>query len=74
MKTALVTGSTRGIGKAIAEELSQHNYRVVGCSRNQTDIPNHYVCDVTDKEQVREFTSKVKEAYGGIDVLVNNAG
>lgn len=74
MKTAIVTGITRGIGKAIAEELSQHNYRVVGCSRNQTDIPNHYVCDVRDKEQVGEFASKVGEAYGKIDILVNNAG
>jgi NAD(P)-dependent dehydrogenase (short-subunit alcohol dehydrogenase family) len=74
MKTALVTGNTRGIGKALVEELSQHHYRVVGCSRNEANIANHHVCDVSDKEQVREFASKVKETYGRIDVLVNNAG
>lgn len=74
MKTALVTGSNRGIGKAVAEELSQHNYRVVGCSRSQEDIPDHYVCDVADNEQVKEFASKMEGTYGAIDVLVNNAG
>jgi len=74
MKTAIVTGNTRGIGKAISEELSQHDYRVVGCSRNEADIPDHYVCDVSDKEQVREFASKVKETYEPVDLLVNNAG
>lgn len=74
MKTAIVTGNTKGIGKAITEELSQHNYRVVGCSRNQMDIPHHYGCNVSNKEQVREFASKVRELYGGVDLLVNNAG
>jgi len=74
MKTAIVTGNTRGIGKAISEELSQHDYRVVGCSRNEADIPNHYVCDVSNKEQVRKFASQVQETYGAVDLLVNNAG
>ena len=74
MKTAIVTGNTRGIGKAISEELSKHDYKVVGCSRNEEDIPNHYVCDVSNKEQVRKFASQVQETYEVVDLLVNNAG
>jgi len=74
MKTAIVTGNTRGIGKAISEELSKRDYKVVGCSRNKADIPNHYLCDVSNKEQVRKFSSQVQETYGTVDLLVNNAG
>ena len=72
-KIAVVTGGTRGIGKAIAERLSQE-YFVLTCSRSGSTYQRNYACDVTSKEQVKAFAEDVKRRFGGIDILVNNAG
>ena len=79
MKTALVTGSTQGIGKAIAQRLVCEGFRViVHCSsdrekaeRIKDEIGAHMavVCDLSDMQQV----AKIKEKTGAIDVLVLNA-
>ncbi len=88
MKTALITGGTKGIGKAVAQEFLQHGYEVIlNYSRDedsalatQSEFNMQGYCpvlmraDVSDEEQVREMFKEVFRIYGKIDVLVNNAG
>lgn len=89
MKTALVTGASRGIGSAVAVALAQMGYAVVINYRKSKDraenlakvITNSYKvpalavqCDVSDSEQVSKMFSTIKNQLGGVDVLVNNAG
>lgn len=79
MKRALVTGSTQGIGKAIAERLVQSGFEViVHCStdadkaervRKEIGACKAVVCDLSDMEQVADL----KEKTGGVDVLILNA-
>jgi len=83
-KNVLVTGSTRGIGRAIAETLAKAGARVAVVGRDlkkaqeaATAIGNGsqgFACDVTDTSAVTKLVSDVEAAFGSIDVLVNNAG
>jgi len=83
-KTALVTGARRGIGKAIALELSRKGASVAVTDINKEDcqeVVNELEgegialeMDVTDADQVKETMEKTKEELGSIDILVNNAG
>lgn len=87
-KLALVTGASRGIGKACAIELAKAGYDVVINYAGNTDAANAtvneikalgveaeaYKFDVSNQAQVEENISKIIEKYGRIDVLVNNAG
>jgi 3-oxoacyl-[acyl-carrier protein] reductase len=86
-RRAVVTGGSKGLGKAIAAELLAEGARVVICSRNEAELeeaaaelrkPGGTVialrCDVTDAGQVTAFIAESASALGGIDVLVNNAG
>lgn len=83
-KNALVTGSTRGIGRAIAETLSGSGARVavVGRELSRAEeaaaaIGNNskgFAADVSDTAAVAKLVSDVEAAFGGIDILVNNAG
>lgn len=72
MKTAVVTGGTRGIGKAIADQLLQEGYKVAVISASGSD--GSYKCDVSNFEQVKEISEKIIADFGGVDVLINNAG
>ena len=77
-KTAMVTGSGRGIGAAIAALFVEEGARVVGLDRQhgvqaQDGILN-LTTDVTQPEQVSAAVSTALERFGRIDVLVNNAG
>lgn len=88
MKTALVTGGTKGIGKAIAREFLQQGYEVIinYCHDEETALatqgefnaegycPVLMRADVSDEEQVREMFGELFRIYGRLDVLVNNAG
>ncbi|MBB2747496.1 UNVERIFIED_ORG: NAD(P)-dependent dehydrogenase (short-subunit alcohol dehydrogenase family) [Microbispora rosea subsp. rosea] len=67
---AIVTGGASGIGRAVAEELTARGARVAVLDLKDTE----FVCDVTDDVSVRAAVTAVAEAYGRIDVLVNNAG
>ncbi len=69
---AVVTGASRGIGKATAEELSRNGYRVIALSRTPCPVAGveSKTCDVTDPEQVRAAFADIER----IDLLVNNAG
>lgn len=87
-KVALVTGSTRGIGRAVAFELASHGFHVVINGRSvdsdifgairETGVLNQradYVeCDVSDSKRVEKMIDYVIGEFGQIDVLVNNAG
>lgn len=77
-KTAVVTGSGRGIGAAIAALFVEEGARVVGLDR-QHDIQAqdgmlNLTTDVTQPEQVSAAVSTTLERFGRIDVLINNAG
>ncbi len=69
MKTALITGSSSGIGKAIYDILSQNGYKVFGISRKDSDI----VCDL---KEIKTLSVKIKELLKNTDInlLVNCAG
>ena len=83
-RTALVTGSTRGIGKSVAERLHQSGARVAVVGRDgakANDVAGSigenargFACDVSDVASVGTLVSDVESAFGGIDILVNNAG
>jgi len=87
-KIALVTGSSRGIGRAIALEFAREGANVVvNSSKTETEgkkvveeIKNigsdaiYIKCDISKEEQVKEMINKTLEKFGKIDILVNNAG
>lgn len=86
-RAAVITGAGRGIGRAIAEEFAAEGACVVLAARTGGEIKEAataieanggravaLVCDVTDDAQVAALVSQAGEAFGGIDVLVNNAG
>lgn len=84
---ALVTGASRGIGRAIAHRLSELGASVAFCGRDRAALEESskslqklgarvfsHVADVTRAEQVSELVSKTEAALGPIHILVNNAG
>ncbi len=87
-KSAIVTGATRGIGKAIALELAKRGANVAfnyaksadEAEKIKAEIENLGVkafaesCDVSNTEASAEFVKKVKEEFARVDFLVNNAG
>ncbi|AGI31628.1 TPA: 3-oxoacyl-ACP reductase FabG [Mannheimia haemolytica] len=83
-KIALVTGATRGIGKAIAEELVAKGYIVVGTATSEKGAESisaylgengkGLVLNVADAESIESVLKQIKETFGDVDVLVNNAG
>lgn len=85
-KVAVVTGGTRGIGRAIAERLSREGARVAICGRLQKSVDEALAslssmgeafgmtADVSKREEVREFISNVERKFGAIHILINNAG
>jgi NAD(P)-dependent dehydrogenase (short-subunit alcohol dehydrogenase family) len=87
-KTAVITGSTKGIGKAIAAALIRLGVDVVVSARDSRDIDRAIrelneigrgrvvgsVCDVRDYAQVTSLFDTAVNAFGGVDILVNNAG
>jgi 3-oxoacyl-[acyl-carrier protein] reductase len=73
-KTAVVTGASRGIGRAVAAALSGAGARVAGCARNPDAGSDLFRCDVSRPADVARFAQDVLGRYGAPDVLVNNAG
>ncbi len=78
----LITGGTRGIGKAIAEAFKKAGATVyiMGTNRERTEAVAQEIgvkgvkMDVTDREEVKKVVSEITEKEGKIDVLINNAG
>jgi 3-oxoacyl-[acyl-carrier protein] reductase len=74
----LITGTSRGIGKFLAERYAERGHRVVGCSRAPSSIEHssydHVVADVTSEAAVKALMRHVREKHGSLDHLINNAG
>jgi len=85
-KIAIVTGGTRGIGRAIAELLLREGVSVAICGRTRESTDRAvaamkplgnvfgYPADISDARQVAAFFQAVEGAFSGLDILVNNAG
>ena len=86
-KRAIVTGGSKGLGRAISEELVREGVHVAICARHEDELAAaaedlrlggttvySQGCDVTEPGQVTEFVARSVEALGGVDILVNNAG
>lgn len=77
-RVMVITGTSRGIGRGMAEYFAAEGYRVVGCSRGPSTLQIKPYChaqvDVGDERQVREWISSIRKSHGRIDVLVCNAG
>jgi len=77
-KIALVTGGTKGIGKAIADKLSASGAFVVITARNdiKEKSGNHHfiAADLTQADSAEKIAKEILEKYGRIDIIVNNAG
>jgi len=85
-KVALVTGASRGIGKAIALELGQHNI-VLGTATSEAGTEKisaylaeagisgkGYCLDVSSEESIEAMSKQIQEEFGAVAILVNNAG
>jgi NADP-dependent 3-hydroxy acid dehydrogenase YdfG len=79
MKTAIVTGASKGVGRATVELLSKNGYRVIAVSRNlerMRDLVSEnveiYQLDITNSSEIKSFFEKYKDVT--LDILVNNAG
>lgn len=86
-KTIVISGASRGIGKAIAQKFAAQGFNLALCARSEKDLATlkaelqtatnkvlTHACDVAKKEEVRAFADKVIKEFGAIDILVNNAG
>jgi 3-oxoacyl-[acyl-carrier protein] reductase len=74
----LITGTRKGIGRALAHHYLDQGFRVAGCSRQPSDLESehyaHYCLDVRDEAAVRQMLADVRARWGGLRALVNNAG
>lgn len=90
-KTALITGSSQGIGAEIAKRLAKDGFDIAVNCRSQVEVENGgnavaeacralgvkaecFIADVSNYSQCEEMVKSVKDTFGSIDVLVNNAG
>jgi len=87
-KSVLITGGSRGLGLVLARELVGRGARVAICARDREELERARIdlrgrgagdvlafpCDVTDRAQVQELVRLCQDRFGGIDVLINNAG
>jgi 3-oxoacyl-[acyl-carrier protein] reductase len=84
---AVITGATKGIGKAIAKKLAENGYNLAVCARTATDLQAlqqelettgakifTFVADLSVKTDVLSFYAAIKTGFKTVDVLVNNAG
>lgn len=86
-QTVLITGGSRGLGLALAEEFAQLGCKIAICARDEQELARARQrlehlgvevcavgCDVTKPDQVERMVSTVRRQLGGINVLINNAG
>ena len=85
-KTAVITGGSKGIGKAIAEGLLKAGANAFICARDKADLKRALedlsrhgkvdgeVCDVRSESQVKMMLDECLRIFGGVDILINNAG
>ncbi|HVS95041.1 MAG TPA: SDR family oxidoreductase [Puia sp.] len=84
-KVVVITGGSDGIGKALIEALIPRGAKVATCGRNHDKIYalqmeyarvllHAVACDISDEEECRRFIESTIDTFGGIDILINNAG
>ena len=84
-KIVVITGGTDGIGKALVDEMIKQGAKIATCGRNQDKLYNlqvqysnellhAVVADVSNEQDCRRFIDSTINTFGGIDVLINNAG
>jgi NAD(P)-dependent dehydrogenase (short-subunit alcohol dehydrogenase family) len=77
-KTALVTGGTKGIDKAIADKLSQAGAQVIITARQapeETNLAHHFLAaDITQPQEVNQLAQTITDTFGGLDILIDNIG
>jgi len=85
---ALITGASRGIGRAVALRLAREGHAIAGCYQRESeasrqtaadlrmlDVPHYFAeCEVSSPQAVEDFVRAAEDAVGEIDLLVNNAG
>lgn len=77
-RVILITGTRKGIGRHLAEQFLAEGCVVIGCSRETSDLTHanyrHHCLDVCDEDAVRQLFGATRKEFGGLDVLINNAG
>ena len=78
MKTIVITGTRKGIGKELAKHYLDEGWQVVGCSRGEGSIKHthyqHFALDVSNEDAVIAMARTLKASHGKVDALLNNAG
>jgi len=88
MANVVITGSTKGVGRGLANEFAKRGHNVVVCSRKQADVElaaqeitalgggraSGAVCDITRKDQLAALWDHAVAAFGSVDIWINNAG
>lgn len=78
MKSIVITGTRKGIGKSLAAHYLGAGWQVAGCSRGASSIRHanyrHFALDVSDETAVVEMARALKSEFGSVDALLNNAG
>jgi NAD(P)-dependent dehydrogenase (short-subunit alcohol dehydrogenase family) len=86
-KVALITGGSRGLGLVIARRLADKGAKVAICARSEEGLEkaaddlsyrtSHLLsvpCDITKKDDIKKMVSQVRDKFGHIDIVINNAG
>ena len=83
-KTVIITGATRGLGRAMVDEFIRAGHTVLGCGRSERAIEqlrerydkphDFYEVDVSSDEEVQSWASLMLSSYGPPDLILNNAG
>lgn len=77
-KIILITGSRKGIGRYLVKHYLSLGHCIIGCSRKSVSVNNknyqHFCLDICDEKQVLKMFNEVREKFGTIDILINNAG
>lgn len=74
----LITGATRGIGQSLAEHYLARGATVIGCGRGKASIDHerylHFALDVSDEDAVNDLFAGLRDRFGSVDAIINNAG
>jgi len=86
-QVVLITGGSRGLGLAMAEEFARHGAKIILCARDEQELLRArqqvevlgsevgvIACDVSNPDDVERLVSSARQQFGHIDILVNNAG
>ena len=83
-KNVLITGATRGLGRAMVDEFARLGHTVLGCGRSKKEVEalrrrypaphDFYMVDVSSDDEVKSWASLLLNSHGTVDLLINNAG